>query len=123
SDQVRGDRSLQEVREGDQISNLAKIFRITRLGILVRNLESGICESISSDKARETTSPISVMSPSQSRQFIANKKLPGIENVGNKFTISKTLIDEKMKDIAAILTQARAIRIQNPDGTMSFKLT
>jgi len=121
--QVRGDRALQEVREGDQISNLAKIFRITRLGIVVRNLESGICESISSDKARETTSPISVMSPSQSRQFIANKKLPGIENVGNKFTISKNLIDEKMKDIAAILTQARAIKIQNPDGSIAFKLT
>src|SRR5690606_34672947 len=33
------------------------------------------------------------------------------------------LIDEKMKDIAAILTQARAIKIQNPDGSIAFKLT
>jgi type II secretion system protein C len=121
--QVRGARDLQELREGEQISNLAKIFRIDRLEILVRNLESGVCESIASTKARETGSPISVMSPSQSRQFTANKKMPGIENVGNKFTISKTLIDEKMKDLSAILTQARAIKIQNPDGTMAFKLT
>jgi hypothetical protein len=121
--QIRGERDLQELRVGDQISNLARIFKITRLEMLVKNLESGVCESISSDKASETRSPISVMSPSQSREFKANKKLPGIENVGNKFMISKTLIDEKMKDIAAILTQARAIKIQNPDGTISFKLT
>lgn len=121
--QVRGDRSLKELREGDQIDNLAKVFKITRLEILVKNLESGICESIASDKAKEARSPISVMSPSQSRQYTANKKISGIENVGNKFIISKALLDDKMKDLSAILTQARAIKIQNPDGTLSFKLT
>jgi type II secretory pathway component PulC len=121
--QVRGDRDLQEVRVGDQIANLAKIFKITRLELLVKNLESGVCESIASDETPETRSPISVMSPSQSREFKTNKKLPGIENVGNKFNITKTLLDEKMKDIASILTQVRAIKIQNPDGSISFKLT
>jgi type II secretion system protein C len=122
--QVRGDRMLQEVREGEQISNLAKIFKITRLEILVRNLESGVCESITSDKALDRrASPISVMSPAQSRQFIQNRKLPGIENQGNKFTIQKKLLDEKIKDLSQILTQARAIKIQNPDGTLAFKLT
>ena len=122
--QIRGDRDLQEVRVGDQISNLAKIFKIGRLEMIIRNLESGICESITSDKLRERgKSPISVMSPAQSRAFKAAKKMPGIENVGNKFNISKNLLDEKMKDIASILTQARAIKIQNPDGTMAFKLT
>jgi type II secretory pathway component PulC len=121
--QVRGDRSLQEVREGDQISDMAKIFKITRLEILVKNLESGVCESIASEKARETRSPISVMSPNQSREFKANKKMSGIDNVGNKFAISKALLDDKMKDIASILTQARAIKIQNPDGSLAFKLT
>ncbi len=121
--QVRGDRSLKELREGEQIDNLAKIFKITRLEILVRNLESGVCESIASDKAKETKSPISVMSPAQSRQYLANKKISGIENVGNKFTISKALLDEKLKDLASILTQARAIKIQNPDGSLSFKMT
>jgi hypothetical protein len=122
--QVRGDRSLQEVRVGDQISNLAKIFKINRLAILVRNLENGMCESISSDKLLDSRrSPISVMSPAASREYKLNKKMPGIENVGNKFSISKSLINDKMKDIASILTQARAIKIQNPDGTISFKLT
>jgi type II secretion system protein C len=121
--QVRGERGLQEVREGDQIDNLAKIFKITRLEILVKNLENGVCESIASDKMQETRSPISVMSPQASKEFKANKKMSGIDNVGNKFVISKVLLDEKMKDIAAILTQARAIKIQNPDGSLAFKLT
>jgi type II secretory pathway component PulC len=121
--QVRGDRSLQEVREGEQISNLAKIFKITRLQMLVKNLENGICEAIESDKGRESRSPISVMSASKSREFKANKKISGIENDGNKFSISKNFLDEKIKDISSILTQAKAIKIQNPDGTMSFKLT
>jgi hypothetical protein len=122
--QVRGDRLLQEVRVGDQISNIAQIFKITRLEILVKNLENGMCESIISDnKSKEQSSPISVLSPSQSRDYKANKKLSGIDNVGNKFTISKVLLDEKLKDIAGVLTQARAVKIQNPDGSLAFKMT
>ncbi|MGE3610056.1 MAG: hypothetical protein AB7I27_10755 [Bacteriovoracaceae bacterium] len=121
--QIRGDRDTSEVRVGDQISNLAKIFKITRLELLVKNLETGVCESISSEKMREARSPISVMSPAASRAFKLNKKLPGIENVGNKFNISKNLLDEKLKDIASVLTQVKALKIQNPDGTLAFKLT
>ncbi len=122
--QVRGDRDLQEVRIGDQISNIAQIAKITRLEILVKNLETGMCESIISDtKSKDGSSPISIMSPSQSREYKANKKISGIDNVGNKFTISKTLLDDKLKDIAAVLTQAKAIQIQNPDGSLAFKMT
>jgi type II secretory pathway component PulC len=121
--QIRGDRSLQELREGDQIDNLAKIFHIDRLEILVKNLENGVCESIASEKAREAKSPISIMSASDAKTFKANKKMNGIDNVGNKFVISKALLDDKLKDIGAILTQARAIQIQNPDGSLSFKMT
>jgi type II secretion system protein C len=121
--QIRGDKMLLEVREGEQISNLAKIFKIDRLEMLIRNLESGLCESIASTKVQGGKSPISVLSPSDSKAFIKNRKMPGIENVGNQFKISKKLLDEKIKDIASILTQARAIKIQNPDGSMAFKMT
>jgi type II secretory pathway component PulC len=83
-----------------------------------------MCESITSDlKNAMSSSPLSVMTPAQSREFKANKKLPGIENNGNKFAISKTLLDDKLKDIAAVLTQAKAVKIQNPDGSLSFKMT
>lgn len=122
--QVRGGRDVKEVREGDQIDNMAKIFKIDRLELLVRNLESGVCESISSDKLNQgRPSPIAVMTPGQKRNFLANRQMPGIENKGNRFSIQKTLLDEKLKDIGNILTQARAVKIQNPDGSMSFKMT
>lgn len=122
--QVSGQRDLKEFREGDTIDNMAKIFKISRLELLVKNSQTGICESITSSQLKEgRTSPISVMSPSQSRSYVANKKIPGIENVGNKFTIKKDVLDEKLKDIGAILTQARAVKIQNPDGSLSFKMT
>jgi type II secretory pathway component PulC len=122
--QVRGGRNLQDVRVGEQIDNLAKIFKITRLGLLVRNLETGTCESISSDRLTlERPTSISVLSPAASREYLRNRKMPGIENVGNKFIISQSLLNEKMKDIGSILTQARALRIQNPDGSLSFKMT
>ena len=122
--QVRGGRALEEFRIGDEISNMAKIAKISRLEILVKNLENGSCESIVSDtKSSERPSPISVMSPSQSKSFIQNKKVDGIENVGNKFSIQKSLLEDKLKDIGSILTQARAVQMTNPDGSLSFKMT
>ncbi len=120
--QVRGDRDLKEFREGDEIDNLAKIFKITRLELLVRNLENGTCESIASDR-RERSSPLSVMSPGQAKTFLQNKKMTGIENQGNKFKIKKSLLQDKLKEIGKIVQDARAIKIQNPDGTLSFKIT
>jgi type II secretory pathway component PulC len=63
------------------------------------------------------------MTPTQANQFKAQQKIKGIENQGNKYIISKELLDEKLKDIAGVLSEARAVKIQNPDGTLSFKMT
>ena len=41
---------------------------------------------------------------------------------GNSFKIKRDLLDEKLKDINSLLTEAKAIPIQNPDGSMSFKI-
>lgn len=121
--QVRGDRELLEIRQGDKISNLAEVFKITRLGIIFRNLENGVCESVTSEKGfARGASPIAIMSPSEGKAFRAAKKMAGIENVGNKFQIKKNLLDEKMKDLQSVLTQARGIPVTNPDGTMAFKI-
>ncbi len=120
--QVSGERALLEVRQGDKIQDLAEVFKIGRLSMIIRNLSSMECELISSNKAASRGSPIAIMSPSQGAAFRASKKMSGIENVGNKFKIKKDLLDEKMKDLQGILTQARGIPIQNPDGTMAFKI-
>src|SRR5690606_9808066 len=92
--QVRSDRKLLEVRVGDKIQNMAEIFKITREQLIVKNLQNGNCEAVNNDSIAMTkTSPISVLSPSQSKTFIQNKKIPGIENQGNNFKISKSLIN------------------------------
>ncbi len=123
--QIRSGRDVQELREGEKIDNMAKIFKISRLELIVKNLETGVCEYIQNEKMKQLRSaPLSVMSPSASKSYVQQqKKIKGIENEGNKYVISKALLDEKLKDISAILTQARAIKIQNPDGTMAFKMT
>jgi hypothetical protein len=120
--QVRSDRDLKEFRVGDEIEGMAKIFKIKRLAMIIKNLGNGACEFIESDAVRELRKNISILSPNASKAYKDQmKKMQGIENVGNKFNISKTLLAEKMKDIHTILTQAEAIKIQNPDGSMSFK--
>lgn len=121
--QVRSGRDLKEVHEGDKLDNLAQIFHITRQELVIKNLETGACELVTGDLPREKGPQLNVMSPSQANAFRQNKPIKGIENNGNKFTISRELLEDKLKDINAILTQARATQIQNPDGTISFKMS
>lgn len=121
--QLRSGRDLKQVREGDTLEGMAKISRIARLEMIIKNLQTGACESVPSDKARESRQPISVMSPSNANKFKQQQKIKGIENDGNKYIISKDLLDEKLKDISKVLSEARAIKIQNPDGTLAFKIT
>lgn len=121
--QVRSGNFI-ELREGDKIETLAKLEKIDRMNLVIKNLESGDCESISNvldDKIQENR--ISVMSPSQAKTH--KKKLStikGIKNEGNSFKLEKKFMQEKLKDISSILTQARGIKIQNPDGSLSFRL-
>jgi hypothetical protein len=121
--QVRSGRDLKEVHEGDSLEGMAKIFHITRLELVIKNLQTGSCELVTSDKAKESGSPIQVMSTAQGNAFKAQQKIKGIDNVGNKYSISKDLLNDKLKDISSVLTQARAIKIQNPDGSIAFKIT
>lgn len=122
--QVRSSNELLELRQNEKINSMAKIDRIDRLRLIVKNLENGNCEYIENEKAEKVSrSSISVMSPKQSVNFKKQqKKIKGIENEGNSFVIDKNLISEKMSNIQDILTQARGIQITNPDGTLSFKI-
>lgn len=121
--QLRSGRDLKQVREGDTLEGMAKISRIARLELIIKNLQTGACELVPSDKARESGQPIGLMSPARATQFKQQQKIKGIENDGNKYVISKDLLDEKLKDISKVLSEARAIKIQNPDGTLAFKIT
>lgn len=121
--QVRSGRDLKQVREGDTLDGMAKIARIARLEMIIKNLQTGACESVANEKMRDERQQISIMTPTQANNFKQQQKMKGIENQGNKYVIAKDLLDEKLKDISLVLTQAKAIKIQQPDGTLAFKIT
>jgi type II secretory pathway component PulC len=121
--QVRSANKSSNVREGDKIQGMAELGKIDRMKIIIKNLSSGTCEFVeAAKKGKRRSSPIAVMTPKQSRSFKKNKKIDGIENDGNEFTIEKAFLQDKLKDINSILTQARGIQLTNPDGTLSFKI-
>ncbi len=121
--QVRSANLLQELRVGEKIDNMAKIDKIERSKLIIKNLRSGTCESIENIDSKNDYTPIAVMSPKQSKSFKKQrKKIKGIENSGNDFVIEKSFMKQKMSNISDILTQARGIQINNPDGSISFKI-
>lgn len=125
--QSRGSREFMNVREGDKVQNLAEVGKINRLRLVLKNLSTGECEFIESDEQETPTrgaSPIKVVSPTQGKKIIENQQATGIKNEGNRFTIKKSLRDEMLtNNMSEILTQARAVQIKRPDGTLAFKMT
>lgn len=121
--QLRSSNELLELRQNENINSMAKVDRIERLRLIVKNLQDGSCEYIENEKAEKVRSTIAVLNPKQSVSFKKQqKKMKGIENEGNSFVIDKSLIQEKMTNIQDILTEARGIQITNPDGSLSFKI-
>jgi type II secretory pathway component PulC len=121
--QVKSDSVLQELRVGEKINDMAKIGKIERSRLIIKNLKTGTCESIESDEEAQDYSPIAVLSPKASKTFKKTlKKIKGIENKGNDFIIEKSFLKAKLANPGDILKQARGIQINNPDGTISFKI-
>ncbi|PIP93645.1 MAG: hypothetical protein COW00_03625 [Bdellovibrio sp. CG12_big_fil_rev_8_21_14_0_65_39_13] len=122
--QVRGGKDLTEIREGEKLDNMAEIGKIDRLKLVFKNLQTGQCEFVSgADPKDEKPNPINVISSAQGQKMIKEATDSGISNTGNNFKIKKSLRDDALKNIGDILTQARAIQIKNPDGSLCFKMT
>lgn len=116
---------VDSFRQGDKLSNSIRLDQVQRLRLIVKDTQTGLCEYIESDdlKKERESNPIAVLSPAKSKAFKKNlAKIDGIENVGNKFKIKKDFLKNKMSDIGSLLTQARGIQINNPDGSISFKV-
>lgn len=124
--QVRSKRTLESLREGQPIGTLAKLDKIERQRLIVKNKKSGECEYIE-NKGKGNTSKITrnsrVLSPKEGKKLINSTRPKEIQQIGNKYVIKKSYRDEMLKDISKILTQAKAVQIKNPDGTLSFKMT
>ena len=122
---VRSSSKLESFRVGDKISSLATIGKIGRQKLIVKNLSTGDCEAIegSLNEKKRGGTQLTVLTPKASNTYKQKlKKVDGIETDGNNFKIKKDFLQEKMKNINDLLTQARGIKIDNPDGSLSFKI-
>jgi len=124
--QVRSEQKSKQLRIGDEIDRMAEVKKIDRLRLVIKNLQNGACEFLGHEQL-EKESKIElpkVKSPRQQKVFEQQQtaNADGIIKSGNTICIGRSLIDEKMKNLPAMLSAARAITISNPDGTMSFKI-
>lgn len=122
--QVRGNKEVLSIREGDKISTDAQIGKINRMKLVFKNLKTGECEYVETkDKKSRNMKPIKVISSKRGKALLNKYKDSRIKNVGNNFKIKKKVRDEMLSNISEVLTQARAIQIKNPDGSLSFKMS
>ncbi len=122
--QVRGSSELVNVREGEQLNNAVEVSKITRMKLILKNLTTGDCEYIASEEedAPMSMPNIKIVSPKKG-QALFKSTIPEIKNTGNNFKIKRAFRDKMISNMSEVLTQAKAIQITNPDGSLSFKMT
>ncbi len=123
---IKNRNKVLNIRIGSKIDNMAEIGNITRQRVVFKNLRSGECEFIANvdnkSKRFERKAKTKVHPPSAAKTLMPefNKDI-AVE--GNNFKIKKQLRDQLLSNIGDVLTQAKAITIKNPDGTLCFKMT
>ncbi len=121
--QLKGKSKIQAFRVSEKIESIARLDRIERLRIIFRNLKTGQCEYIANNAFDPKNHVVKVMDTVAAQSYNQNKdKNDGIKNDGNTFEINKAFMKSKLSDLSSILTQARAIPLNNPDGTLSFRI-
>lgn len=121
--QIRGKDNF--LRIGDKVPNMIEVGKIDSERLIFKNLKSRECEYIEtkSDKRRNRIKPLNIVrEPKKARSLIQDDKDSGITNVGNVFKIKKAVRENMLANISDVLTQARAVQIKNPDGTLAFKM-
>lgn len=122
--QVRGRTELLNIREGERLETIAEVSRINRLSVVLKNLETGACEYIgnSDDATAPMPTNMKILSPQKGKALL-NANNPEIKSTGNNFKISKNYRNKMLANINQILTEAKAVQITNPDGTLAYKMT
>nr|BDT28062.1 PDZ domain-containing protein [Bacteriovorax sp. HI3] len=121
--QVRGSSELVNVREGEQLNNAVEVSRINRMKIILKNLTTGECEYIASEEEdAPIMPPMKIVSPKVGQKMFKSLN-PSIKNVGNSFKIKRAFRDSMISNMSEVLTQAKAVQITNPDGSLAFKMT
>ena len=118
-------KKILYLREGDRLENIL-VKNISRLKMVFANQSTGECEYISNSNAREErfwrANKPEIIPPEKGRKLLANQKNENIIKVGNTYQIKKELKEDILDNINTILTQARAVEIKNPDGSLCFKM-
>lgn len=117
---LKGRKKIQSFYEGDDLKGLAKLTKIGRQRIILQNKSSGECEYIGMTDKQSL--PNKILTPQAGKKLISSTRPNSIKQQGNNFKIEKKYRDKMLGDIGTILTQAKAIQIKNPDGSMSFKM-
>ncbi len=121
--QVRGSSELMNVREGEKVDDMVEISKINRMKLILKNLQTGDCEyAVSENDMEAPMPPLRILSPKAGKSLFKSLN-PNIKNVGNNFKIKRTYRDSLMSNMSEVLTQAKAIQITNPDGSLCFKMT
>lgn len=124
---VRGNKKVLSLRVGEKITNLATIGKIGRLKVILKNLKTGNCEYIEKVDKKFTKisskSKYKIHQPKEGKKLMKSQKRDGITNDGNDYSIKKSIRDEMLTNIDEVLSQAEALQIKNPDGSLAFKMT
>lgn len=125
--QVRGKQEILNIREGEKVGNLAEVGKISRRKLIFKNLSNGRCEYVENQEeamSRKLSDalPEIISDKKQAQAVLDSQKQDKIQNEGNNYKIKKSLRNEMLSNISEVLTQARAIQIKNPDGTLAFKM-
>lgn len=121
--QVRGSSDLINVREGERLDEMAEVSKINRMKMILKNLQTGDCEYAATESDAEAPMPnLNIVSPQIGKNLFKSMN-PNIKNTGNSFKIKRAFRDSMINNMSDVLTQAKAVQITNPDGSLCFKMT
>ena len=124
---IRGKKGVFHAREGENIVSLGRIQKVYAKKLILRNKNTGLCEFVLAKKTRSSAPRRPSLrlerNLSKAKKLLKKNHHSGIRVTGgNKFAIKKALRDEMLGNINEVLTQARAVQIKNPDGSLSFRI-
>lgn len=121
--QVRGSAELINVREGERLEEMAEVSKINRMKVILKNLQTGNCEYAMTEGDAEPEMPNFKIVSAKAGKSLFKSTNPNIKNTGNNFKIKRTFRDSMINNMSDVLTQAKAVQITNPDGSLCFKMT
>lgn len=119
---IDGSQDLSFFRIGDDIKDIAKIYNITADNLIFKNLKTGVCEYLDFYKKPENMPKLNVLTKAEASALSESEK-KFIVNEGNTFKIKQKFLTEKLKNIQGILNDAYSTKIDNADGSQSYKIS